>query len=723
MADFDKKVALIEIDIDQTAAKKQVDQLTDSIIEQKKAIKDNTDEIKKLNKGTEEEQEQAKKLEKENLKLRDGLNDLNAERRQAVKATKLQSNSLDALRKTVAAQKKELNGLNTATEQGRKRFDELSKELKQNNELIKDLDKSAGDFKTNIGDYPDILDDMGGGLGGAIQGMKGLTAASMKFIATPIGLVLGAVAAAVALVQNAMNRSEASTNRLRRAFAPLEGVMNLALGALEPLGEFLIDGIVRGFELAAQSVTTFLDLLAKSYDFIGLDQVGDAVRQLNEDITEAGESSVKLADDTAKLTQALREQEIVQLRFQRLAEEQRQIRDDESRSIQERIEANRELGRVLQRQSQEELKIANLALSVVEQRIKMEGESSELLDARFEALLKIEEINERITSQESEQLTNINSLRREQRDLLNEIASLQREQQEEQEEFFKVQQAEINEEAERQLLEHTMRKVEIVDDGNKKILKSDKDTEAQRRSVIQKSTDFIEKLFTTSNKDIGASYDERLEKIQTNLENGVITEEQAAKQTQKIEKERASALYAAEKAEFRAKKLFNIGRIISDTARAVTSVLPNIPLSLTIGGLGAAQLVKATATQPPPPPRFAEGGTVISGRSHATGGEDIWVGGRRVGNMQGGEGLFVTKREATKNALSFFNEKAGGKSFFGTSSRYLQEGGRVDTSTEARMTRAEIMQIMESLPPFAVQAESFMGAVEAEEQANNLGVI
>ena len=43
---------------------------------------------------------------------------------------------------------------------------------------------------------------------------------------------------------------EESTAKITRAFSAFEGITNFVLKALEPLGEFLIDGIVAGFEAA-----------------------------------------------------------------------------------------------------------------------------------------------------------------------------------------------------------------------------------------------------------------------------------------------------------------------------------------------------------------------------------------------------------------------------------------------------------------------------------------
>ncbi len=72
----------------------------------------------------------------------------------------------------------------------------------------------------------------------------------MKFIMTPVGAVLAVIVGAFLLVKNAMDRSEDSTNKITKAFSAFSGITNALRKMLVPLGEFLIDGIVKGFEEA-----------------------------------------------------------------------------------------------------------------------------------------------------------------------------------------------------------------------------------------------------------------------------------------------------------------------------------------------------------------------------------------------------------------------------------------------------------------------------------------
>ena len=140
----------------------------------------------------------------------------------------------------------------------------------------------------------------------------------------------------------------------------------------------------------------------------------------------AADQGRRLAAAENQLAVAQRTSQRIQLEFQTTAERLRQIRDNDLLNSQQRLQANEDLGRVLQQQLTEELRIANLALEVANLRIEAEGRTQATLDQQAEALTQIADIQERITGQESEQLTNRNSLLREAANLL--TARLEQEQ-------------------------------------------------------------------------------------------------------------------------------------------------------------------------------------------------------------------------------------------------------------------------------------------------------
>lgn len=331
--------------------------------------------------------------------------------------------------------------LNVTNETEKQLLDEINQRIDANNKLLVESGSQNEQRTANIGKYSESikeaagdLDIFNGGLGNFIQksqeaggagnlignslktvasGFVGATKASLAFIATPIGAFLAILTAAFLLVRNALSRSEESTNKLKAAFTPLTGIFKAVLKALEPLGEFIIDGIVKGFDLATEAIQSTVKTIGAALKSLGFDSASESVFKFSQSMDDAINSSRELALAEKNLEDAQRKSRLTQLQYQKEAENFRQIRDDESLTIQQRIKANEQLGVVLNKQLQEEKRLAQVALQVAELRLLQEGETKEALDAQYAALTQIADIEERINGQRSEQLTNINSLRRE----------------------------------------------------------------------------------------------------------------------------------------------------------------------------------------------------------------------------------------------------------------------------------------------------------------------
>jgi len=130
------------------------------------------------------------------------------------------------------------------------------------------------------------------------------------------------------------------------------------------------------------------------------------------------------AADAKRLVKSQKNFELLALQQQRLveqydlqAEKQRQIRDDESKSIAERIKANEELGRILLQQNEAEKKTVDARISAVQQEIALKGNTVELSNQLYDLQTERLAIDAKVAGFQSEQLTNINSLKREELDL------------------------------------------------------------------------------------------------------------------------------------------------------------------------------------------------------------------------------------------------------------------------------------------------------------------
>jgi hypothetical protein len=173
---------------------------------------------------------------------------------------------------------------------------------------------------------------------------------------------------------------------------------------------------------------------------------GEAVTEIGSVVSIATETaiegvkeiSVATAIETGKaLADAKKNEELLevirakqQLQSQLDAELQRQIRDDVALTFEERIKANEELGRILDEQLEKEQAVADEKVRIAKLELDTNQASVELQTKYQQALLEQIDIEERISGQRSEQLTNTNALIQEQRDALSELNLIGKEERE-----------------------------------------------------------------------------------------------------------------------------------------------------------------------------------------------------------------------------------------------------------------------------------------------------
>lgn len=122
----------------------------------------------------------------------------------------------------------------------------LNKIINQQDIDVKKLNGSLGDFTDNVGDYEGgfskagkSLQQIAPGAASAATGIMGMVKASLAFIATPIGLVLAAVAAAVFALKSYFAGSEEGQNRLNKVVAVGKAVFEQFMNVVEDIGEAL----------------------------------------------------------------------------------------------------------------------------------------------------------------------------------------------------------------------------------------------------------------------------------------------------------------------------------------------------------------------------------------------------------------------------------------------------------------------------------------------------
>jgi hypothetical protein len=148
----------------------------------------------------------------------------------------------------------------------------------------------------------------------------------------------------------------------------------------------------------------------------GIEKVQKAAERLTKRVKEAvkeGEKLNKLEKEAAK---ADVERQKIQLQAQTLAEKQRQARDDEFASIEDRIKANEELGKILEQQYKDESAQISKKVAFAQAQYDLNATTGNYV-ALQQALLEETDLLERLEGQRSEQKMNYISLLREQGDI------------------------------------------------------------------------------------------------------------------------------------------------------------------------------------------------------------------------------------------------------------------------------------------------------------------
>tara|TARA_R100000231_G_scaffold9100_2_gene11666 strand:+ start:9663 stop:11540 length:1878 start_codon:yes stop_codon:yes gene_type:complete len=316
--------------------------------------------IEELNKNFDASQNLIKELEQE-------LADL----------TKTQSKYTDMSDKSINARvklNKQIQQTKTRLDREKKSVKEIVKERKQNNKVIKDANKVSADYSGVIG----ILDRQTGGL---ISGVTGLTgsigkaSAGFKLLRTAIiATGLGALVIAITSVATAFTASEEGQNKFRKFFTQISVVIGNVTDILSDFGSAIINVFTGNFAKAKEALNDVTD---------GIKNFGDETRK---EIETAG----KLADERAKAD--LMERKLIVERAEatrKFNELREKAADKENVSIEDRIAALKEAGRIEEEITLKEIEAARIRFETKKAENDLSKSTKEDLDeqAQLEARL------------------------------------------------------------------------------------------------------------------------------------------------------------------------------------------------------------------------------------------------------------------------------------------------------------------------------------------------
>ena len=415
MASVSEEV-LIEVKFTDENTAKRMAEIQNALIDLKKEY----DGIKgAIEESGEVTAEQAKRMAENKAEVKALTNEMKFYEKQLqaeAKQNELVNDSINAMRTNLGKMVSQYDALSKAEREnidiGGKLLDQINKQT----DAIKEAEYATQRYQRNVGNYENAiknalppqlqmvnsLAETAEEAGGAIPMMKNLGVAlgnvvkqAMAFIATPIGAIITAIALVVAglvasfkTLQKAFQRTETNGDKLKESLGKLQGIGNALLKALEPLAVWFANTFAKAIDLVINSLASMVRGLQKALDWLAkttgagvIQNWANGLRNVTIRTAEVVNATSQLTTAQEKLERAERELEKTRLKYQTQAEKYRQQRDDESRSIEERIEANEKLRATLAKQEQEEMKFAKEAVRIAEMRITAEGQTKEAMDA------------------------------------------------------------------------------------------------------------------------------------------------------------------------------------------------------------------------------------------------------------------------------------------------------------------------------------------------------
>ncbi len=735
---------IISFELELGDSAQQAEKLTVEMEQLRKTIKNTRTENKKLSKTNEQlskelqkEGTNRKELQKEivkntetikknsieTAKNKDKLTDINRERKKAVDITKIQAHTLEGLRKQTKALFAEREKLNTSTKKGSKRFAELTKKIKSNNDQIKKADQAAGSYTSSIGNYSEAIAGATGEFGMHIQSVinaaKGMqkVAIAQSRITSGFGKIkkalvasgIGALVVILGTIFLALTKTQKGMDGVSKFLAQMGAVLDVVFGRLIKFADALWELINLNFgaawNLATEAISDFGD------------EVGNAWKQ------------------AGKLEEALQRLEIQEANTnKRLSERRKTIQElifltrDETASYEERqaalVKAN-------------ELEIANMNDAIALQKIKVQLIEDEI--AATPEVIRDREQLIRLTEAETALIDLTTGSLARQRELRNRVTELTNKQLAAEKKLHEDRKKAIEDEIEDELeLERFNKEVDdkLMQEADEKIQKAfDKEREMAEEAAAEKirlaeevatkeiqlreevtmatrqgislTAQALNVSLKNEEQRINSSYNRQLKSLEKRFKSGLISQEVYEKKRIELDHRREIELYKIEKERFRINKIAALAQVAINIAEAVAKVWAQTGLGGIIAQVlpiaaGITQAGIISAQDPPSPPVFEQGGAVksfvVGGNYHNAGGTTYTGDDGNKIILEKGEGLFATKRQATAEALSSINQKHGGRSFFNAPGKYLASGGGVKgIGADAEMIQQTVKQVLKNV--------------------------
>lgn len=257
MADNSENFTL-SVELDAGKSSERLLEMVRTIDDLKKAQKELSQEYKDGKISAEQYAAETARVNQQLQHAKRQQNNLAAAVNAATTKNKEYATSLDGMREKLADMQKAYATLDEEQRKS-KAGKEFLKQIQEQDAAVKGLEKSMGDGRRSVGLYEEALK-------GAGVGVDGLKTKLLKLIKNPWAILFTTIATAVKTLADAFRRSEETTNKLRTAFAPFKGILDVVTQAVDKLAGKVADVLVAVLDKALSGLKNILagiDRLAK----------------------------------------------------------------------------------------------------------------------------------------------------------------------------------------------------------------------------------------------------------------------------------------------------------------------------------------------------------------------------------------------------------------------------------------------------------------------------
>ena len=294
------------------------------------------------------------------------------------------------------------------------RRNELAVQMNTINDKLKEMDAAVGNFQRNVGNYEGALKNYGEslevlgvkGFGSVKNGMEQVKGAANMLVKHPIIALIAVVTAAVMKLVDAIKSNEIASQNLKRALAPVQGILNAVSNVVAKLAEYLTDGLLVVMNKLTDASMAALSWLKKVADALGLEGIAGAIEDLNTHIKE----SVEIEEESVELLKLQRKYRRLnaddQIELTRLQTEFKKAEGDITK---QRLIAQ-QIGEKERAMKERVVELAQREYDLILKKNKQSGNSSEDNEKEQEAYEKLQEAKAKLNelSQEEEELINKN---------------------------------------------------------------------------------------------------------------------------------------------------------------------------------------------------------------------------------------------------------------------------------------------------------------------------